>query len=132
MDLPVQHRRFIRYQFVESPILIEIPELSPVMIEPVNISWGGFEVPEEAIGELGAKVSLPEPLRRPEPGMSLDCDLEVLKQVFPGLAVEVPWAAAEREEASWTLGVRIFVPEDQRARFWSAMKHSFSMLRPEE
>lgn len=133
MPGPAGNHRFCRYEFDESPILVEIPDLSPVMLEPKNISWGGFEVPEENIGVLGAKINLTGVLRHPGPGMTVGCGLEVMSQSFQDLVAVIPWAAADKENPSaWTFGLRIAVPQDQLAGFRSAMKRSFSQLHPEK
>jgi len=127
------NQRLCRYEFDDPPILVEIPDLSLVMLEPKNISWGGFEVPEGKIDTLGAKVNPAGLLRHPEPGMRVDCGLEVMDQDFQGLVAEIPWVAADKENPSaWTFGLRIAVPEDQLAGFRSAMKRSFFKLRPEK
>ena len=132
MNPPVQQRHFTRYEFVESPILIEIPDLSLVMLEPGNLSWGGYETPERAVDQLGVKLSLPDPIRSPRIGMSVTCDLEVMSHPFPGCAAEIPWAAGGKGEAPWTLGLRISIPVGLLSRFRGAMRDSFHLLRPEE
>lgn len=133
MPATAENRRFCRYEFDEPPILVEIPDLSPVMLEPKNISWGGFEVPEEKIDVLGTKMNLTGLLRHLEPGMRVECGLEVMSQSFPDLVAVIPWAAADKGNPSaWTFGLRIAVPQDQLAGFRSAMKRSFSQLHPEK
>lgn len=133
MPAAAGNRRFSRYEFDEPPILVEIPDLSPVMLEPKNISWGGFEVPEEKIDVLGAKMNLTGVLRHLEPGMTVGCGLEVMSRDFQDLVAVIPWAAANKENPSaWTFGLRIGVPQDQLAGFRSAMKRSFSQLHPEK
>ena len=133
MTGPAGNQRLCRYEFDDPPILVEIPDLSPVMLEPKNISWGGFEVPEKKIDTLGAKMNPAGLLRHPEPGMRVECGLEVMDQDFQGLVAEIPWVAEDKENPSaWTFGLRIAVPEDQLAGFRSAMKRSFSQLHPEK
>lgn len=133
MPAPAENRRFRRYAFEESPILLEMPGLCQVLLEPEDISWGGFEQPVRELGILGAKLKLPGTLQRPRPGMSVDCGLEILGEGFPGLTASVPWASTiGGDDSECTIGVTIRVPEDQLARFRAAMKQSFSRLRPAE
>lgn len=128
-----QNRRFARFEFEESPILFEIPDVSPVMVEPRNISWGGYEVPEREANALGAKVTLSNALRPPEAGIQVHCDMEVLRESFHGLVAEIPWVQPGAENHSaCTFGVRITVPGDQMDRFRRAMKLTLVHLRPEK
>ena len=133
MPDPAGNRRFRRYEFDDPPILVEIPEFSPVMLEPKNISWGGFEVPEEGTDLLGVKMNLTGVLRPPEPGTIVACGLEVMNQDFQGLTALIPWVDADKENPSaWTIGLSIAVPQDRLADFRSAMKRSFFRMRPEK
>jgi hypothetical protein len=72
-------------------------------------------------------------LRHPEPGMRVECGLEVMGQSFQDLVAVVPWVAADKGDPSaCAFGLRVAVPQDQLAGFRGAMKRSFSQLRPEK
>ncbi|MEK6712161.1 MAG: hypothetical protein AABZ64_16460 [Nitrospinota bacterium] len=130
MPATAENRRFRRYAFDESPILLEMPDLCQVLLEPDDISWGGFERPPRELGILGAKLRLPGTLQPPRPGMSVACGLEILGEGFPGLTASVPWASTiGGDDSGCAMGVMIRVPQDKQPRFRAAMKHSFAHLR---
>jgi hypothetical protein len=129
---PAEKRRFRRYAFAESPVLVEIPDLSLVMLEPENLSWGGFESVESELDVLGLKLKLSSPLRPLASGLKMECNLEVAGEFFQGLAAQVRWVSLEdMKRAEWTLGMLVTLPGEELDRFRAAMKASHPYLLPE-
>ncbi len=92
-------------------VLIDAPSHSEVLLEPMDVSLGGF------------RVKLHE---KPELGEVIDCSIDIMNQVFEGCRMTV--ARVEKNEgdpATWTAGMSLEVSESVRADFENALKQAF-------
>ncbi len=102
-------RRFPRYpiNFVLFPVLIEAPELAEFMLDPQDISMGGF------------RVVVPE---KPEPGDTFYCTIELKGKKYDECEVRVAWVHQnEAIPSTWAVGLSLRVPPERRPEFEGVM-----------
>ena len=108
MSIDSEKRVFPRYLAISFPILIDAPSISDFMLDPVDISMGGYKV---------------EVFECPEVGNLFECSVEVNGKLFEKCHGRVA-RVIENETAppSWFVGMSLQPPEDQRTDYEKAIK----------
>lgn len=113
MSESFEGRKFPRFDL---PVLVEIPLLSDLPMVPMDISVGGFMVVVE---------------KYPEAHSEIDCILHMHGGVFQRCKGEVVWVRKNDEDfESWSIGVSIKLPEDERKRLDLLLKKLRSRSQP--
>ena len=95
-------------------VLIDAPTHSDILLEPKDISLGGF------------MVTLHE---KPEIGEVIPCSIDVLNQVFDGFKMTVVRVEEDDSDPpSWATGMSLEIPENILADFKLALKEAFPDL----
>ncbi len=108
MSSDTERRVFPRHIAVSFPVLIDAPSLSDFMLDPVDISLGGYRV---VVSE------------RPAVGDSFDCSVEVQGKLFEecqGRVVRV--IKNEADPPTWSVGMTLQPPKFRRIDYEEAMK----------
>jgi hypothetical protein len=92
-------------------VLIDAPTHSEVLLEPVDVSLGGFS------------VLLHE---KPELGEVIECEVDILNKVFEGCRMTVVRVEEyEGTPPTWTVGMSLDVPQNFQSSFEEALKAAF-------
>ncbi len=114
MSTDDEKRGFLRYLAISFPILIDAPSLSDFMLDPVEISLGGY------------KVVVPE---RPAVGEIFNCSIEVEGDLYEGCQGKVAWVTEiEADPPTWSVGMSVHMPEARRMDYQAAMKKVIDTL----
>ena len=107
MNIGTEKRAFPRYLAISFPILIDAPSLSGIMLDPVDVSMGGYRV---VVSE------------RPAVGDLFDCSVEVQGKLYEECHARVV-QVIENEAAPlrWFVGMSLQPPEDQRIDYEETM-----------
>jgi hypothetical protein len=108
MSVDTEQRSFPRYLAVSLPILIDAPSLSDLMLDPVDVSLGGFKV---VVSE------------RPAVGDHFDCSVEIQEKIFEECHGRVARVIEnDADPPTWSVGMSLQPPADQRIGYEEAMK----------
>ncbi|MFC1491915.1 PilZ domain-containing protein [Nitrospinota bacterium] len=92
-------------------VLIDAPSHSDVLLEPMDVSLGGF------------KVQFQE---KPEMGEVINCSIDIMNKVFDGCRMTV--ARVEKNDTdppTWVVGISLEVPENLRSEYEASLKETF-------
>ncbi len=92
-------------------VLIDAPSHSDVLLEPMDISLGGFRVQFQA---------------KPEMGEVIPCSVDILNVVYEGCRMTV--ARVEEDEndpPTWTVGISLDVPDNLKDEYEASLKVAF-------
>ncbi len=92
-------------------VLIDAPTHSEVLLEPMDVSLGGFS------------VLLHE---KPELGEVIECEIDVMNKVFEGCRMTVVRVEENNGDIpTWTTGMSLEVPPSFQREFEGALKAAF-------
>ncbi|MBT3350040.1 MAG: hypothetical protein HOC91_01310 [Nitrospinaceae bacterium] len=92
-------------------VLIDAPTHSEVLLEPMDVSLGGFS------------VLLHD---KPDLGEVIDCEVDILNNVFESCRMTVVRVEENDEETpTWTTGMSLEVPPNFQSSFKEALKAAF-------
>ncbi len=115
MSIGAEKRAFPRHMAISFPILIDAPSLSDLMLDPVDVSLGGY----------GIVVS-----RRPAVGDLFDCSVEVQGKLFDECHGKVARVTEnEADPPTWSVGMSLQPSKDQRIEYENAMNGLFAAPR---
>ena len=107
MSADMERRVFPRYVAMLFPILIDAPSLSDFMLDPVDVSLGGYKV---VVSEC------------PVVGDLFDCSVEVKGKLFEECHGRVARVIEnEADPPTWSVGMSLQPPEDQRIDYEELM-----------
>ena len=103
----MERRVFPRYVAMSFPILIDAPSLSDFMLDPVDVSLGGFQI---VVSECPAVEDL------------FDCSVEIKGKLFEECQGRVARVIEnEADLPTWYIGMSLQPPEDQRIDYEELM-----------
>ena len=112
MSIGAEKRAFPRHLAISFPILIDAPFLSGIMLDPVDVSMGGYRV---VVSE------------RPAVGDLFDCSVEVQGKLFAECHGKVARVIEnEADPPTWSVGMSLQPPESQRIDYEDAMNGLFA------
>ncbi len=112
MSIGTEKRAFPRHLAISFPILIDAPSLSGIMLDPVDVSMGGYRV---VVSE------------RPTVGDLFDCSVEVQGKLFDECHGRVARVIEnEADPPTWSVGMSLQPPDSQRIDYEDAMNELFA------
>lgn len=114
MNENANKRRSPRQPNAAFVVLIDAPTHSEVLLEPIDISLGGFSVLLH---------------KKPELGEVIECEIDILNKVFEGCRMTVVRVAEnDGDNAAWMTGMSLEVPLGFQPGFEEALKAVFPKI----